>query len=157
MRWRWGVCNIFTVLITKRRSNTPPIIISSLIVFRHSRVQFYLKESIVILVKSFQKDPKHDYKGQTLSVRLPLLCSHPSLTITTLVMLEGRVEDPGFPQGETQLRFPTFLYSALCRSLETGSWVLLLPSQWWLPISWKRVKISLILRGKSFLPTSSEY
>lgn len=76
-------------------------------------------------------------------MHLPLLCSHPSLTITTLVMLVGRVEDPGFPQGETQL---CFLHSALCRSLETRSWGLQPPSQWWLPISWRRVKISPKLR-----------
>lgn len=40
---------------------------------------------------------------------LPLLCSHPSLTITTLVMLVARMEDPGFSQGETTLspKFPS--------------------------------------------------
>lgn len=83
-------------------------------------------------------------------ISLPLLCSHPSLTITTLVMLVGRVEDPGFPQEETQLCFPTLLHAALYRSLETGSSGLQPPSQWWLPISRRRVKISLVLRWKSF-------
>lgn len=38
---------------------------------------------------------------------VPLLCSHPSLTITTLVMLVDRVEDPGFPEEES-LRFSKF-------------------------------------------------
>lgn len=55
-----------------------------------------------------------------LSVHVPLLCSHPSLTITTLVMLVGRVEDPGFPQGELQLCFPSLLPSALWRSFRRG-------------------------------------
>lgn len=35
-------------------------------------------------------------------------------------MLVGRVEDPGFPQGELQLRFPRLLHSALWRSLRRG-------------------------------------
>lgn len=83
-------------------------------------------------------------------MNLPLLCSHPSLTITTLVMLVGRVEDPGFPQGETRLRFPTLLDAALHRSLETGSSGSQPPSQRWLPISPRRVKISLVLRWESF-------
>lgn len=110
--------------------------------FKHSKLQSAIKNETLYKSNSI---------AQNVSVYLPLLCSHPSLTITTLVMLVGRVEDPGFPQGETQL---CFLYSALCRSLETGSWGLQPPSQWWLPISRKRVKISSILRWKIFFHLS---
>lgn len=102
--------------------------------FWHSQVQFLLKQS---KIKLYTTDMKSDYTAQTSTVHLPLLCSHPSLTITTLVMLVGRVEDPGFPRGETQL---CFLHSALGRSLETGSWGLQPPSQLWLPISQKKSK-----------------
>lgn len=70
------------------------------------------------MVKYYKKKKKINWF--CFSVHVPLLCSHPSLTITTLVMLVGRVEDPGFPHGELQLCFPSLLHSALWGSLRRG-------------------------------------
>lgn len=134
--------------IVKKNTQKKPIINLSHFGLGLSKMQLHLKKKKKSRVKLFTTDTISDYILQT--VHLPLFSSHPSLTITTLVMLVGRVEDPGFPQGEMQLCFPSFLHSALCRSLETGSWGLQPPSQWWLPIGWKRVKISLILSWKLF-------
>lgn len=146
MRWWWLYYSLTKLLKKKKYTKeTNSYILSVWSQAQQSAVTFER-----INIKLFTKRTKSNYIVQLLSLHLPLLCSHPSLTITTLVMLVGRVEDPGFPQGETQLCFSSFLHSALCRSLETGSWGLQPPSQWWLPISWKRVKISLILKWKIF-------
>lgn len=61
---------------------------------------------------TFKQLSKNKQKKNNIALNgtnLPLLCSHPSLTITTLVMLVARMEDPGFSQGETTLspKFPS--------------------------------------------------
>lgn len=62
------------------------------------------------IIKNKQNKNKQKKNNIALNgTNLPLLCSHPSLTITTLVMLVARMEDPGFSQGETTLspKFPS--------------------------------------------------
>lgn len=75
---------------------------------------------------------RRKYLGLQVLMYSPLLCSHPSLTITTLVMLLGRMEDPGFPQGQAAL-FTEISSLSLVQESVDGVLGSQLPFQWCLP------------------------